>query len=135
MDEMPGLHHVIIPVTWGGFMGLILGTIISFGIPDEYAYLKPFIMAFVIVVGCFVGWFIAGWLLGKREDYVWYQAGGYALPEIKKEDTVPAPKPAGPAVILLEDKLKGITYRLSLWDMSFQEWIEVAKLSVNSGYA
>jgi hypothetical protein len=83
MDDAPELHHILIPMSWGGFVGLILGSILAFGAEVN----KPVIVVAWIVGGCFVGWLISRWLLSKREDYVYYQSGASALPEgIKQTD-------------------------------------------------
>ena len=79
MDEGPKLHHIIVSVTWGGFMGLILGTISAWGAANH----KQLIVVGCIVSGCFIGFVIVRWFFGRQEDFVWYQSGAYALPEAR----------------------------------------------------
>jgi hypothetical protein len=84
--EAPQTHHIIIPMSWFGFIGLVLGTIVSFGVDNKY---KMFVVAGMIAFGLLIGWWISRWLLEKREKFFYYEVDLQYTnqPELQSIDT------------------------------------------------
>ena len=67
-DEAPRLSYILVPILTLGLIGFALGSYV--GWDTEY---KKLFSVTGTIAGGFIGWLVSRWLIGRREDFFYYE--------------------------------------------------------------
>ena len=122
-DEAPRLSYILVPILTLGLIGFALGSYVGW----DTEYKKLFSLTGAIAGG-FMGWLVSRWLIGRREDFFYYEYNMSlnALPESQK---------AFSGTVVLSLKLEDGSSK-EIHGLTKEEWTQLGKgVRVDNGYS